>query len=217
MEPHKPKSLQQLEERMASLDESSLRYQILHSAKSFKSSWVDLGRSLYTVYKDKLYKEWGYGSFDIYTVQEIGIRKQTALKLLRSYFFLEKEEPQYLKEEYLQQASATEVPSFESVDVLRQAKTKKVLDEKDYSDLKKQVFEKGRDAVQVKKDLTALIRQRQELEPEEVWEKKKAATVKRLMGVLKSLKQEAEGDKLLPAALLKDIHSVISKLEAELT
>ncbi|MDD5595453.1 MAG: hypothetical protein PHY94_04300, partial [Candidatus Omnitrophica bacterium] len=98
----KSKSLENIEEKMGQLDENSFRYHVLENAKGFKSSWIELGRSLYTVLKDKLYKEWGYGSFDIYTVKEIGIRKQTAMKLLRSYYFLEKEEPAYLKSDYMQ-------------------------------------------------------------------------------------------------------------------
>ncbi len=54
-----PKSLRNIEEKMSSLEEGSLRYHVLESAKNFKSSWIELGRSLYSVFKDKLYKEWG--------------------------------------------------------------------------------------------------------------------------------------------------------------
>ena len=93
MEGQKPKSLRNIEDKMASLEEGSLRYHVLESAKNFKSSWIELGRSLYSVYKDKLYKAWGFNTFDAYTLKEIGIKKPTAMKLLRSYYFLEKEEP----------------------------------------------------------------------------------------------------------------------------
>lgn len=210
------KSLENLEERMQDMDESSIRYHILQNAKSFKTSWVELGRALYTVSKDKMYKEWGYSSFDIYTSKEIGIRKQTAMKLLRSYYFLEKEEPEYLKKDYVESAEASKIPSYEAVDVLRQAKNKKSLDEKDYSSLKKEIFEKGKDAREVKKDLTAMMRQREELEPEEAREKKKVSTLRRFIGVLKSLKQEAEVLKLLSAPLIKEAAVLIDKLEAEI-
>ncbi len=216
MEGAKNKSLKNLEERMQQLDEHSLRYQILENTKNFKSSWIDLGRALYTVYKDKLYKEWGYTTFDVYTAKEIGIRKQTAMKLLRSYYFLEKEEPALLSKEYAESAEAAKLPTYEAVDVLRTAKAKKVLDQNDYNTLKKDLFEKGKDASAVKKDVTALIRQRQELEPEEVHEKKRFALVRRLVGVVKSLRLEAEEAKLLPAPLLKEVETLLRKLEAEL-
>jgi len=216
METTKTKSLKNIEQKMEGLEPGSLRFHILENAKSFKTSWIELGRALYTVWKDKLFKDWGYGSFDIYTVKEIGIRKQTAMKLLRSYYFLEKEEPAYLKQEYVDSADASNVPTYESVDLLRTAKNKKILDSGDYDSLKKQIFEKGRDVREVKKDLTALIRQRQELDPEEAKEKKRSTSIRRLLGALKSLKQEIEIGKLLPSALIKETAELIKKIENEL-
>ena len=215
MDEPKTKSLKKIEEKMQDLEEGSLRYHILESAKNFKSSWIELGRSLYSAWKDKMYKEWGFATFEAYVSREIGIRKQTAMKLLRSYYFLEKEEPQYLKDEFRQAAGPGELPSFETIDILRQAKNKKALDEADYTSLKKEVFEKGRDAQEVRKDVTAFIRQRTELDPEEAQEKRKLATVKRILGTLKSLKQEAEALKLLSASVLKELSGLIKKLEDE--
>lgn len=216
MDIKKTKSVQVLEQKMENLDKNSLRYQILENAKNFKTSWIELGRSLYAVFKDKLYKEWGYTSFDIYTAREIGIRKQTAMKLLRSYYFLEKEEPLYLKPDYIESADTVVIPSYESIDVLRRVKNKPALDDNDYAALKKEVFEKGRDALQIKKDLTALIRQREELEPDQARKKKKAIVVRRLLSTLKSLKKEIEISKLLPANLIKETAALINKLEEEI-
>ena len=215
MSSSRSRSTQMLEERMQGLVQSSLRYHALESAKNFKTSWVELGRVLYTVYKDKLYKEWGFGNFDIYTSREIGIRKQTALKLLRSYFFLEKEEPTYLKAGYAESQDAASVPGFESIDLLRLAKNKK-LDQDDYHQLREQVFTKGKDARQLKRDLTSIIRQREELDPEEARQKKKAATVRRFLSTLKSLKQELAFSKMLPTPLLREAESLIKKLEEQL-
>lgn len=209
----KTKSLKNIEEKMEGLDAGSLRYHILESAKNFKSSWIELGRSLYSVWKDKMYKEWGYVNFDVYVSREIGIRKQTAMKLLKSYYFLEKEEPQYLKTDYAGSAAAAQIPSYESVDILRQAKNKKALDEDDYNNLKKEIFEKGKDAQELKKNLGVIIRQRQELEPEEAQEKRKLATLRRLLGQLRMLKQEAQLLKMLPMPLIKELEEMIKKIE----
>jgi len=213
MPERKPKSIQNIEEKMESLDTNSLRYHILESAKNFKISWIELGRSLYSVWRDKLYKDWGFSTFDIYTAKEIGIRKPTAMKLLRSYYFLEKEEPAYLKNDYTE---AAKVPSYEAVDLLRKAKDKKTLDAQDYSKLKKEIFEDGKDIQSVKRDLTSLIRQREELEPQEAYKRKRVATLRRFIGSLKALKQEAEISKLLPMALIKDAGELIKKIEQEL-
>ena len=213
MDETKSKSLKNIEERMESLDSGSLRYHILESAKNFKCSWIELGRSFYSVWKDKMYKEWGYVNFDVYVSREIGIRKQTAMKLLKSYYFLEKEEPQYLKKDYAELSQAANIPSYESVDILRQAKNKKVLDENDYKNLKKEIFEKGRDAQELKKNLGVIIRQRQEMEPEEAQEKRKLNMLKRLIGQLRMLKQEAEVLKMLPMPLIKELDTLIKKID----
>jgi len=207
MPEHKPKSIQNIEEKMESLDINSLRYHILESAKNFKTSWIELGRSLYSAWKDKLYKDWGFSTFDLYTAKEIGIKKPTAMKLLRSYYFLEKEEPAYLK---------ANLPTYEAVDLLRKAKDKKTLDSQDYSKLKKEIFEDGKDVQAVKRDLTTLIRQREELEPEEAYKKKRTATLRRFIGSLKALKQEAEISKLLPISLIKEAQELIRKIEKEI-
>lgn len=212
----KTKSLEGIEQKMESLDQNSLRYRVLQSAKNFKTSWIELGQALYSVWKDKHYKGWGYGKFEIYTAREIGIKKNTAMKLLRSYYFLEKEEPNYLSSDYSASVDAASVPTYETIDVLRLAKNKKDLDQDDYTELKREALEKGKDAREVRKDLTALIRQRKELDPQEAWEKRKFATVKRFVSTLKSLKEEIATAKLLPASLIKEATDLIRKLEAEL-
>lgn len=201
---------------MENIDNDSFRDHALKCAKNFKTSWVDLGRALYAVWKDKHYKSWGFSTFDAYTSKEVNIRKATALKLLRSYFFLEKEEPQYLKEEYLDESDAASVPSYESIDVLRLAKNKKELGAADYNDLKKNVFGKGKDVREIKKDLTALMRQREELSPEEAREKRTESNLKRLLSTLKSLKNEIEVSRILPQSTLREINSLIDKIEIEL-
>ena len=82
---------------MLNLEPGSFRYKVLDAARGFKSSWMELGQYLFTVYRDKLFKEWWYLTFEAYTAKEIGIKQPTAMKLLRSYSFLEKEEPVFLK------------------------------------------------------------------------------------------------------------------------
>ncbi|MCQ9207951.1 MAG: hypothetical protein NG712_01020 [Omnitrophica bacterium] len=212
----KTKSIEALEKKMASADPSTLRHQVLKNVKSFKTSWIELGQALYAVWKDKLYKDWGYSKFEAYTAKEIGIRKQTALKLLRSYFFLEKENPRYLTKDYNQDADAASVPTYESIDLLRRVGNKKELDRMDYENIKKNVLERGKDALVVKKDLTALIKQRQELLPEEAWQKKRLTLLKRSLSVLKSLSQEIKVAKMFSAQVVKDIDKLISKLNAEM-
>lgn len=217
MESVKTKSIKNIERKMEGMDVETMRYQVLQNVKSFKASWINLGQSLYTVWKDKLYKNWGYNTFDTYTSKEIGIRKQTALKLLKSYFFLEKQEPQYLRKDHNDELPAATVPTYESVDLLRRASNKKSLDKEDYERIKKNVLEKGKDVREIKKDLTALIKQREELEPEEARQKKKRALLRRFLSALKSVREEIKISKMLPTQIIKDADKLISKLEAELS
>lgn len=211
----KTRSLEKIEHRMEGLDENSVRYRVLQSVKNFKTSWMDLGQALYAVWKDKLYRDWGYLTFEAYTSREIGIRKDTAVKLLKSYYFLEKEEPQYLQKDFSEASQGAAVPTYEAINALRLAKNKKEIDEEDYIALRKNVFEKGKDVRDIKKDITALIRQREELSPAAAREKRKVTTVRRIISTLKTLKNEVQAAKLLPANTIKDINSLIDKLEAE--
>lgn len=212
----KARSLEKIERKMEGLDENSVRYRVLQSVKNFKASWMDLGQALYTVWKDKLYRDWGYLTFEAYTSKEIGVRKETAVKLLKSYYFLEKEEPQYLRRDFHDASEAAVVPGYEAVNALRLAKNKKEIGEDDYAALKKNVFEKGRDARDIKKDITAMIRQREELDPQEAREKRKAAVVRRIISALKALTNEAQASKLLAANTIKEINSIMDRLEEEL-
>ena len=217
MEAAKTRSLENIEQKMEDIDRNSLRYQVLQKVKLLKTSWIELGQVLYSVWKDKMYKNWGSATFEAYTSKEIGIKKPTAMKLLRSYYFLEKEEPSYLKEENAEPTKAASIPSYEAVDVLRRAKNKKILDNEDYQSLKNKVFKKGGDVSEVKKDLTALIKERQELEPQEARKKRETVVVKRLLSTLKTLKKDIQLLKVLPAATVKQIDSLINKIESEIS
>ncbi|MCU0651169.1 MAG: hypothetical protein MUC52_02935 [Candidatus Omnitrophica bacterium] len=205
-----------METKIRETADNPVRQHVLETAKGFKSSWIELGRALYSVYKDKLYKEWGFAKFETYTSKEIGIRNQTAMKLLRSYFFLEKEEPGLLKDENEGSTDPSKIPSYESVNVLRLAKNNKSLDNDDYENLKKGVFSEGKDALEVRKDLTSIIRERKELDPEEAREEKRTAVIRRFLSTLKSLKMELETTKMLPASLTKDVSELIKRVEEEM-
>ena len=211
------KSLQGIQDKMEDIEEGSVRYRILQNAKNFKRSWIDLGQSLYSVWKDKLYKEWGYITFEAYTAKEVGIKQPTAMKLLKSYYFLEKEEPAYLQKERSEVGAVATAPSYEAVNLLRLAKDKKSLDAVDYAALKRDVFEAGKDVGEVRKSLTGIMKQREELDPEEVRHKKRLATLNRFIGTLKALKRDLESTKMLPTSIIKEVSSLIAKIESEIT
>lgn len=208
--------IKKIERSMEGIPEDSVRYKVLESAKDFKTSWISLGQALFTVFRDKLYREWGYQEFEAYALKEVGVQKQTALKLLRSYSFLEREEPRYLEMNLKKEAAPAEVPTYEAVDVLRLAKGNKDLAGSDYAKVRKYVLEDVRDAKEVKKDLACIIKERREEDdPEEAEEKKQRTLLKRMLGVLKSVRAEFKASKNLPAGMMKDIESLIGRIENE--
>ena len=152
------KSIQRIEEQMETLSPESLRYRVLESAKNFKNSWIELGQYLYAVYKDKLFKDWGYGMFEAYCAKEIGIRQATAMKLLRSYYFLEKEEPQYLKKRSAEESRPTESADLESVNALRLVRANENVSERDYEKIREEVLDKGLEPAEVKKKIKYLLK-----------------------------------------------------------
>ncbi|MBN1794100.1 MAG: hypothetical protein JW844_03960 [Candidatus Omnitrophica bacterium] len=216
MKPLKTKSLTMIEERLQDIDPETMRARVLESARAFKTSWLDLGQILYTVWTDKLFKDWGYSSFEGYTRKEIGIKKQTALKLLKSYEFLEKEEPAYLRAQYTGKGDASRLPALEAIDMLRRAARRKDLDREDIASLKKNVLEEGREVGEARKDLTALIRQREELAPDEARQKKRIALLRRFLSSLKAVIEEARVLKMLPAKTIKDADKLIADITKEI-
>ena len=212
----KTKGIQKLEEKMGELDFNSLRHNILENAKNFKTSWLELGQALYTVYKDKLYKDWGYTNFDAYTIKEIGVKKNTAAKLLKSYFFLEKEEPDYVNRSFYDDKNSQTVPTFESIDLLRRAHAKSDIDKEDYKTIRNSILVKGKDISEVKKDLADIIQTANELSPQEVRLKRRMIVLKRFLGTLRSLETEIKVSKLAPMNLLVEINAILKKIEIEI-
>lgn len=129
-----------IEQIMQELEPGSPRYQVLATAKTFKSSWVSLGEKLQSVKHTGLFREWGYQSFDDYCSREVRIKKATADKLTLAYRFLEREEPQLMARE----AELRPLPDFRSVDLLRQAREECDFSDEEYAELRKAVVEDGR-------------------------------------------------------------------------
>ena len=143
---------------MEGLEPGSFRYKVLDAAKGFKSSWIELGQYLFSVYRDKSYREWGYLTFDAYCAKEIGIRQPTAMKLLKSYSFLEREEPSFLKREALDERQPNRIPSYESVNALRLAKDNKDLSPQDYEDIREEVLDHAKEDGEVKKKIRYILK-----------------------------------------------------------
>jgi len=208
----------QLEKRSKNrLDSTAdrLRSEIRNHSKSFKTSWVNLGQALYGVWQDRLYYAWGYDKFEHYIEREVGLPKQLSVKLLKSYFFLEQEEPSYLKRDFQNNREAIQVPGLDAVNVLRLAKNNRELPRNDYMKLRKDVFEKGRDAAMVRRDLTAMIKERKPSDPIEERNKRKDTALRNLIHSLDSFQKDMSALKLVPDEIVKDAQALQNKLEEQ--
>lgn len=201
---------------MEGLDPSSFRYQVLDASRRFKTNWVELAKYLYIIKKDKLYKEWGYIGLDNYCTKEIGIKKQTAFKLLSSYYFLTREDPEFLEEEILQKKDPKTLPGYEAINILRRAKGNKGLTQEDYNHLKEEVLGKAIEPREVGKQYRSMLSLVKNIDPEEEKKIRRITTIKRLIGTLKTLRKEVEILKLLPDKFTKQIDSIISNLELKI-
>ncbi len=198
---------------MEALEPGSLRYLTLDSARSFKSSWIELGQALFAIYRDKKFKEWGYLTFEAYCSKEIGIRQATGLKLLKSYSFLEREAPVFLKKASEEQ-KPNQIPSVESVNALRLAKTSERIPESDYQKLREEVLDNAQEETQVKKKIRTILQAHPAKLTAETKDpvKRKQIFVKKILTQLRAAKLELE-EISMPPSVLKQLDSLIVLLE----
>lgn len=195
-----------------------LREKTLDAAKRHKASWIELGQYLFSIHKDKLYKAWGFLAFETYCKKELGIKETTAAKLLKSYLFLEKEEPKFLKPNFVQdEETAAAVPHYESVNMLRLAKQNQKITPENYATLRKSVIDNAREPKEVRAQVRQVIMSQEEpKDPAEVRKTKRNAAIKRLVTVLSNTSKELETDKLVPGYLLTQIQDLVAKLEDQI-
>ena len=206
------KSIHQIEERMGGLEPGSLRYKVLDCARRFKSSWIDLGQCLFGVYKDKLFKDWGYLTFEAYCAKEIGIKQATAMKLLRSYSFLEHEEPAFLKRQSLDDQKPSRIPSVDSVNALRLAKQSNRLSGDEYKTLREDVLDHAKEDAEVKKQIRYILKANAPKPTADEKETRKEALVKKFLSQLRTARHEM-GLLSFPAKTIQQVDDLVEVLE----
>lgn len=205
--------------RVVSQSVEGMRKEVLAAAREFKASWLRLGQYLYTVFQDKLYKSWGFLTFEGYCMKELGIKQTTAAKLLKSYSFLEKEEPRLTaihSGDGEEEASPRVIPHYESVNLLRLARENKKISPREFSDLREAVLNEGKEPREVKAKVKEILAGQEEGESAEAKRIKRESKIKRLASFLKSAKKDLEQERLLPDYLVKQIGDLIGKLEDQL-
>jgi hypothetical protein len=196
---------QHIEGLMQQLDPSSERYQVLATARKFKSSWVELGEQLLKVSSHRLFQEWGFASFEDYCAKEVRIKQPTAQKLTLAYRYLEKEEPQLLA----RQAEFKPPPDYRCVDLLRQAREEQGVSEEDFQRLRQAVIEEDRSHP------TALKRFK-EIVPASSASPTEGQRLKAGLGAARRLQTALQEIPELPPEFLPPLQELLAFLEARL-
>ncbi|MCP4295766.1 MAG: hypothetical protein GY786_09185 [Proteobacteria bacterium] len=130
-----PKELKKI---LKELEPNSIRMKLIHSARQFKSNWVDFGEFLTNVATEKLYIPWGYKSFEEYCRIEVKIKKATAIKLTNAFFFISHE-----GEEFFEGHDNEGMPDLDAVCVLQRAKQDNSITPENYKILKDAAIDRG--------------------------------------------------------------------------
>jgi hypothetical protein len=200
------------------IDTNKLRKRTVEIARNHKASWIELGQFLYTIFKNKMYKTWGFLTFEGYCKSELGIKETTASKLLKSYYFLENEEPALAKEPFSESNNPKVIPNYESVNLLRLAKQNKNVSESDFAELRQAVLSENKEPKEVRVKMRKIIAENggEEKDPADIRRDRRNTSIKRLITFLSNTKKEFEGENLLPAFLLKQIADLTAKLQDQL-
>lgn len=193
-----------------------LRIKAVETAKKHKSSWIELGQYLFSIYKNKLYKEWGYQAFETYCQKELSIKEATASKLLKSYAFLEKEEPRIVKPDFPQEETPRKIPDYEAVNLLRLAKDNKNIPTAEFAELRQEVLNEGKESKEIRAKVKKILEAQKPQDTEEAKGQKRNTVLRRLIGFLNGAKTQLEDEDLVPDYLIKQIETLVSKLEDQL-
>ncbi|HNX67867.1 MAG TPA: hypothetical protein PLL75_03640 [Candidatus Omnitrophota bacterium] len=194
----------------------TLRIETVEIAKKHKASWIQLGQHLFSIYKNKLFKDWGYQQFETYCQKELGIKDATASKWIKSYSFLEKEEPRIVRPDFTQEEAPPKIPDYEAVNVLRLAKNNKNIPTNEFAELRNDVLNEGKEVKEVREQVKKILATHAPKDTPELKEQKRNSVLKRLVGFLRSAKTQLEEEDLVPDYLLKQIDGLAGKLEDQL-
>lgn len=193
-----------IQKKAQSVPPGTFRHTVLVAAKRFKSTWAELGKLLVQVRDEAKYEEWGYSSFEAYCLKELHIKKQTALKLTRSFSFLAKHEPPEAvkEEEFVQKA-----PAFEVVEVLADAADRGQLSPSEYRSLRDSIWNPEKSATELKREFTERFpRPPPEPPPEEV-------QLRRLAQLARKLASELSGSRRVPSAIAERAAALADDVE----
>ncbi|NPD27645.1 hypothetical protein D7Y27_29875 [Corallococcus sp. AB004] len=194
----------EIAKKAMSVPPGTFRHTVLLAAKRFKSTWAELGKLLVQVRDEAKYEEWGHASFEAYCLKELHIKKQTALKLTRSFSFLAKHEA---PEELTQHEFPEKAPAFEVVEVLADAEERGQLSPTEYKSLRDSIWSPEKSPTELKKEFAERFpRPPPEPPPESL-------QVRKLAQLARKLASELAGSRRVPNAVAERAASLADDVE----
>jgi len=196
-------SIAALNEKAAQVAPGSLRHTVLLAAKRFKSTWAELGKLLVQVRDENQFGQWGYDSFESYCLQELHIRQQTALKLVRSFSFLAKHEPREVaREDFVERA-----PPFEVVEVLAEADARGQISKDEYQQVRDAIWSAERPVAELRRELADRYPRPAPPPPSD------PVQLRRLAGLARKLAEELSRAKRVPKAIAERAAALAEDVE----
>ncbi|MFY2557464.1 hypothetical protein ACN469_07555 [Corallococcus terminator] len=194
----------EIAKKALSVPPGTFRHTVLMAAKRFKSTWAELGKLLVTVRDEAKFEEWGHPTFEAYCLKELHIKKQTALKLTRSFSFLAKHEPE---EELRAQEFPEKAPAFEVIEVLADAEERGQLSPTEYKSLRDSIWSPEKSPTELKKEFTERFpRPPPEPPPESL-------QVRKLASMARKLASELAGCRKIPNAVAERAATLADDVE----
>lgn len=205
--------MERMQVTLDNLEEGTLRHDTLHTALQFKANWLTLGEKLHEVFKSEEYKQWGYKNFEQYCSQEIGIRKNTAEKLTKSYYFLQVHRPELISE-YKENKINKEIPDVNTVKFLADVETDERIPEEKYSELQQAAFDEGCSNRQLKKRYNDFVSELNLDDDEDAASKNSEKNIATLIQSLERIDRKAEDIETLPVEIKTDIRKLLVRIKA---
>ena len=208
-------TLKRIDKKIQDLPPESLRHRVLVALRAFRASWIELGRLLTEVAYGGDYKEWGYDDFDVYCARELGLKKPTVKKLMVSYNYMKRYEPDKLST--FEDGDGNEVteglPDYQTVELLHRARESADLDDQEKGRLHTLAFSDETDEGTVRKEIRTALRPGtgEEIADKNALRQREIADILR---TARALRQKLAQSRHIPGGLKGRIEELLVELEA---
>jgi hypothetical protein len=177
------------------------RADILHRARLFKASWIELAESLTRVKRSGRWKAWGHASFEGYAKSELHLRQETVDKLTASYTFLQRRAPGVLARDGVREA----MPSYQAVDFLRRAEASESAPREAVDEIRRRVLDEAAPVASVSRAYRDVVFPIDETT-------RQARDIAGIKNVAKRLRELLAETRAVPRKLASDVDAALDRL-----